>query len=90
MVTVGLEPGLTALRLFGQVRNTRLASLPLAILVYSPRFPAQGYRPFSTENCPLDSFPGVPNPASSATGGASAPRPIDVFTSICDHGFGAA
>ena len=45
--------GLTALRLFGQVRNTRLASLPLAILVYSPRFRL----------------------ASSATGGASAPRP---------------
>ena len=39
MVTVGLEPTLlTALRLFGQVRNTRLASLSLAILVYSPRF----------------------------------------------------
>ena len=30
--------GLTALRLFGQVRNTHLASLSLAILVYSPRF----------------------------------------------------
>ena len=38
VVTVGLEPGLAALRLLGQVRNTRLASLPLAILVYSPRF----------------------------------------------------
>ena len=38
VVCTGLEPGLTALRLFGQVRNTRLASLPLALLVYSPRF----------------------------------------------------
>ena len=77
-MTVGLEPGLAALLLLGQVRNTRPAALPLAVLVYSPRFPAQGCRPFSTENCPLDSFPGVSNPASSATGGASAPRPIDV------------
>ena len=48
----GLEPGLAAL---GQVRNTRPASLPLALLVYSPRFRL----------------------ASSATGSASAPRPID-------------
>ena len=56
-MTVGLEPTLlTALRLLGQVRNTRLASLSLAILVYSPRFRL----------------------TSSATGGASAPRPIDV------------
>jgi hypothetical protein len=23
---------------------------------------ARGYRPFSAENCPLDSFPGAPNP----------------------------
>ena len=56
VVTVGLEPGLAALRLLGQVRNTRPASLPLALLIYSPRFRL----------------------ASSATGSASAPRPIDV------------
>ena len=54
----GLEPGLAAL---GQVRNTRPASLPLALLVYSPRFRL----------------------ASSPTGRASAPRPIDVNDVLC-------
>ena len=61
MVTVGLEPtGLTALRLFGQVRYSREPRLEAAVsLLSSPRFRL----------------------ASSATGGASAPRPIHVFTS---------
>ena len=53
--------GLTALRLFGQVRNTRLASLPLAILVYSLRFRlassstagASAPRPNRCERCAL-------------------------------------
>ena len=65
-MTVGLEPTLlTALRLFGQVRNTRLASLTLAILVYSPRFRlalsptgrASALRPNRCERCALPTEP---------------------------------
>ena len=54
VVLTGLEP-VVSLTL-GQVRNSRLLSLPLGTLLCSPRFRL----------------------ASSATGGASAPRPIDV------------
>ncbi len=88
VVTVGLEPtGLTALRLFGQVRYSREPRLEAAVsLLSSPRFPAQGCRPFSTENCPLDSFPGVSNPASSRTAGARLRAPIDVNDVLCPYG----
>ncbi|MBR5547338.1 MAG: hypothetical protein IKU70_10220 [Clostridia bacterium] len=54
VVLTGLEP-VVSLTL-GQVRNSRLLSLPLGMLLCSPRFRL----------------------ASSATGGASAPRPSDV------------
>ena len=60
------------------VRNSPLSltSAPLAELCSSLEFPARGFRPFSTGNCPLGSFPGAPNPASSHTGGARLPPPF--------------
>ena len=50
---------LAALRLLGQVRSSRDPRLGAAVsLLSSPHFPAQGYRPFSTENEHTGSFSG--------------------------------
>jgi len=45
--------------------------------------PAQGFRPFLTENCPLDSFPGVRNPTGAAVGS----HPADDFVLSAENLF---
>ena len=58
--TAGLEPCLAALRLLGQVRNSRLPSLPFVRLLCSPGFRLRNIEPLSRNlngrNSPLGSL----------------------------------
>jgi len=62
-----------------------LSSALLAELCDSLEFPARGFRPFSAGNCPLGSFPGAPNPASSHTVGATLPPPFGTDRLFCGY-----
>ena len=87
VVTAGLELGLAALRLLGEVRNSRYSALERRNLSFAPH----ASLPRAAARSPLKSstlarFPGATNPTSSATGSAQLRAQSMCFTHRLDTG----